>query len=266
MNVYERFTDRARGVVILADLACRELGQREVGTEHLLLGMTQEVGTAHHVLRAMDVTADKVRKTIVDLFGRDLTTTASPGADAGDGGDGSDLGGRVDGEVDREVEVGAAAADDAEAERDVARPAEPVDAIDLTDAKLAYAPEAHVALETALRESLGLRQHHVGTEHLLLGLLRNNDSRGVRVLRHLRVDPDSVRERVLDLLATPGFVSPEMLPQGTHHIVSTGSGPAPATGMVDGVDVRRLADEVVRLRAEVLELRAIVERLEQKQR
>lgn len=241
MNVYERFTDRARGVVILADLACRELGQSEVGTEHLLLGMTQEVGTAHHVLRAMGVTADKVRSAIIDLFGLDLTAAdahAAPRHAPDTDGAADDRGG-----------------DDREG-----------DELGLADAKLAYAPEAHLALETALREALGLRQNHVGTEHLLLGLLRNNDSRGVVVLRHLRVDPDSVRERIFDLLATPGFVSPETLPHGTHHIVSTGSGPVPATTLVDGVDVRKLADEVARLRAEIIDLRAIVERLEQKQR
>src|SRR5690606_12975629 len=75
MNVYERFTDRARGVVILADLACRELGQTEVGTEHLLIGVTEEVGTAHHVLRAMGVTPERVRSATEEIFG---ATDATP--------------------------------------------------------------------------------------------------------------------------------------------------------------------------------------------
>ncbi|HEX7096967.1 MAG TPA: Clp protease N-terminal domain-containing protein, partial [Acidimicrobiales bacterium] len=207
--VYERFTDRAREVVILADLACRELGQSHVGTEHLLVGLVQEVGTAHHVLRAMGVTVERVRDAITVLFG----PAAGPPPEG----------------------------------------------------KLEYAPEANLALETALREALGLRHDHVGTEHLLLGLLRNNESRGVQVLRRLRVDPDTVRERVLDLLATPGFVSPELRPRaGLDHVVSTGSGPVPSRGVVDGVDIRKLAEEVSRLRAEVQELRSTLERLEQR--
>jgi ATP-dependent Clp protease ATP-binding subunit ClpC len=211
MNVYERFTDRARGVVILADLACRELGQGEVGTEHLLLGVTQEVGTAHHVLRAMGVTPERVRGAVTTLYGTDYG--------AGD-----------------------------------ATP----------EGKLEYADEAHSALETALREAIGLRHERVGTEHLLLGLLRNNASRGVMVLRNLRVDPDSVRERVFDLIAAPGFVSPELATHdtGPHAIASTGSGPAPVSRTVDGIDVRVLADEVARLRSEVYELRAALSRLE----
>jgi len=209
MNVYERFTDRARGVIILADLACRELGQEAVGTEHLLIGVTEEIGTAHHVLRAMGVTPERVRGVVTALYG----TTETP-----------------------------------------------------SDGKLEYAPEAHAALETALREAIGLRHERVGTEHLLLGLLRNTSSRGVAVLSNLRVDADSVRERVFDLIASPGFVSPERATHdtGPHAIESTGSGPAPAGRTVDGIDVRALADEVARLRSEVYELRAALTRMERR--
>jgi ATP-dependent Clp protease ATP-binding subunit ClpC len=198
MNVYERFTDRARGVVVLADLACRELGHEEVGTEHLLLGVVQEVGTAHHVLRAMGVTSERAHATVVELYG---TGDHTP------------------------------------------------------EGKLQFTDDAHTALETALREALGMRHTLVGTEHLLLGLLRRSTSRAVTVLQHLRVDPDSVRERVLDLISTPGFVSPEASPgSGVSSIQSTGSGPV--------VDVKVLAEEVARLRAEVRELRQALERLE----
>jgi ATP-dependent Clp protease ATP-binding subunit ClpC len=198
MNVYERFTDRARGVVVLADLACRELGHEEVGTEHLLLGVVQEVGTAHHVLRAMGVTFDLAHTTVVEVYGK--------GEHAAEG-------------------------------------------------KLGFTDDAHTALETALREALGFRHSMVGTEHLLLGLLRTSSSRAVTVLQHLRVDPDTVRERVLDLIATPGFVSPEVAAgSGLLPVQSTGSGPV--------ADLKMLADEVARLRAEVGELRRSLERLE----
>jgi ATP-dependent Clp protease ATP-binding subunit ClpC len=198
MNVYERFTDRARGVVVLADLACRELGHEAVGSEHLLLGVAQEVGTAHHVLRAMGVTADQAHATIVELYG---TGDETP------------------------------------------------------EGKLQFTDDAHTALETALREALGFRHSVVGTEHLLLGLLRTSSSRAVTVLQHLRVDPDSVRERVLDLIGDPSFVSPEVSPgSGSWSVQSTGSGPV--------LDVKMLADEVARLRAEVRELRRALERLE----
>ena len=199
MNVYERFTDRARGVVVLADVACRELGHEEVGSEHLLLGVAQEVGTAHHVLRAMGVTPERARATIVDLYGIGET---SP------------------------------------------------------EGNLRYADEAHLALETALREAIGFRHTLVGTEHLLLGLLRSSSSRAVVVLQHLRVDPDSVRERVLDLIGTPGFVSPEaFVGSGLATIQSTGSGPV--------VDVQMLSNEVARLRDEVRALKSRLERLEE---
>jgi ATP-dependent Clp protease ATP-binding subunit ClpC len=198
MNVYERFTDRARGVVVLADLTCRELGHPEVGTEHLLVGAVQEPGTAHHVLRAMGVTADTARATVIDLYGQSDETP---------------------------------------------------------EGKLRFTGEANAALETALREAIGFRHSIVGTEHLLLGLLRASSSRAVTVLEHLRVDPNSVRERVLDLIGTPGFVSPEATHDpGEEPILSTGSGPA--------VDVRVLAEEVARLRAEVRELRRALERME----
>jgi ATP-dependent Clp protease ATP-binding subunit ClpC len=193
--VYERFTERARRAVVLADLACRELGRSQVDTEHLLLGVLQEGGTAHHVLRAMGVSPDAARTTILERFGK---------------GDGTPEG------------------------------------------QLHYSPDAHAALEVALRESIGFRHERVGTEHLLLGLLRQSSSRAVTVLTHLRVDPDSVRERVMDLIGTPGFVSPEM----ASHV------PQPAATVPEDVDVRALVDEVGRLRTEVARLRAAVDRLE----
>ena len=207
MNVYERFTDRARGVVVLADLACRELGHERVGTEHLLLGVAEEVGTAHHVLRAMGVTAERARLTVIEMFG-----------------------------------TGDRRADD----------------------DIEFADDASRALEVALREALGFHHDRVGTEHLLLGLLRSSSSNAVAVLTRLRVDPDSVRERVLDLIGTPGFVSPEaaVRPDRPGPIQSTGSGPAAIRQNLDGIDIRALADEVTRLRTELYELRAVVQRLE----
>jgi ATP-dependent Clp protease ATP-binding subunit ClpC len=191
--VYERFTDRARRAVVLADLACRDLGHEQVGSEHLLLGVIHEGGTAHAVLRAMGVTSDGARAMILDLYGK------GPGT---------------------------------------------------PDEQLTYSPEAQLALEVALRESIGFRHERVGTEHLLLGLLRQSDSCAVTVLSHLRVDPDSVRERVLDLIGTPGFVSPEL----AQHTPITPEAATP-------IDVRALADEVAQLRSEVERLRHVVEEL-----
>jgi ATP-dependent Clp protease ATP-binding subunit ClpC len=195
--VYERFTERARHAVRLADLACRELGHQNVDTEHLLLGVLQDEGTAHHVLRAMGATSDAARATIIELFGK---------------GEGTPEG------------------------------------------QLRYAADAHAALEVALRESIGFRHERVGTEHLLLGLLRQSSSRAVAVLAALRVDPNSVRERVLDLIGTPGFTSPEL--------ASYAPSRTPAPGTADTtIDVSALAVEVARLRNEVAQLRAEVQRL-----
>lgn len=192
--MYERFTDRARHAVRLADLACRDLGHDLVDTEHLLLGVMQETGTAHHVLRAMGASADAARGVILERFGK---------------GDGA------------------------------------------AEGQLRYAGDAQAALDVALRESLGFRHERVGTEHLLLGLLRQSSSRAVMVLTCLRVDPDSVRERILDLIGTPGFRSPE-----------SPSDPPSMAPTEPPVDLATLARQVEELRSEIDRLRVTVERLE----
>jgi ATP-dependent Clp protease ATP-binding subunit ClpC len=194
--LYERFTERARSAVVVADLACREFGHEEVGTEHLLLGVMQEGGTAQAVLRAMGASPDAARATTLDLWGK--------------------------GEH-------------------------------FSEAQLTFSADALTALEVAYKESLGFHHERVGTEHLLLGLLRQSSSRAVTVLSYLRVDPDSVRERVLDLIGTPGFVSPEL---ALHT--------APTPIVTDLSDPRALAEEVARLRTELARLRAAVERLERR--
>jgi ATP-dependent Clp protease ATP-binding subunit ClpA len=120
------------------------------------------------------------------------------------------------------------------------------------DGQLQYAPDAHAALEVALRESLGFRHERVGTEHLLLGMLRQSSSRAVTVLTCLRVDPDSVRERIMDLIGTPGFRSPE----------NPIDVPVPVPPEEPPPDITTLAREVDELRAEVTRLRAIVDRFD----
>lgn len=117
----------------------------------------------------------------------------------------------------------------------------------------------------AIREADGLRLPFVATEHLLIGLLREPAGRTTRLLLAVRRDPGLVRERLLDLLSSPGFVSPEA-PRAAPPLV------APITNVADPTDepvaggqlfgefdrelLETVLDEVSRLRAEIAMLRA----------
>jgi len=143
--VFEKFTDRARRVVVLAQEEARLLNHNAIGTEHLLLGIVHEGhGVAAQTLQALDIRLAAVRNAIE----REVPRGAGPG-------------------------VGT----------------------------LSFSPRAKKSLENALRESLQLGHNYIGTEHMLLGLIRTDGSRAARVLTDLGATFDRVRAQVLALLA-----------------------------------------------------------------
>jgi ATP-dependent Clp protease ATP-binding subunit ClpC len=143
--VFERFTDRARRVVVLAQEEARLLNHSSIGTEHLLLGIVHEgQGVAARTLESLDIRLSAVRRAV---------------------------------------------------EREVQRGTSP------TVGSLQFTPRAKQALEDALRESLQLGHNYIGTEHVLLGLLRNDESVAAQVLIGLGASFDRTRAQVIEVLA-----------------------------------------------------------------
>ena len=142
-GMFQRFTDRARRAVHLAQEEARLLRHHYVGTEHLLLGLLYEgEGAAAKALETMGVTLEGVRGRVEEIVGHGQ----SP----------------VTGDIP-------------------------------------FAPGAKQALEMSLREALALGHNYLGTEHILLGLLRVGDGTAAQVLTGSGADHARVRERVLDL-------------------------------------------------------------------
>jgi ATP-dependent Clp protease ATP-binding subunit ClpC len=144
MTLFERFTDRARQVVVLAQEEARALDHDDIGTEHLLLGLLREGnGLAVRALEALGISQDTVRQRVEELAGR--------GQQASSG-------------------------------------------------HIPFRPEAKTVLRLALQESKDLGHHYIGTEHILLGLLREGDGVAARLLTELGAGVGRVRPQVLQLL------------------------------------------------------------------
>jgi ATP-dependent Clp protease ATP-binding subunit ClpC len=142
--MFERFTDRARRVVVLAQEEARLLNHGYIGTEHILLGLIHEhEGVAAKALESMDVSLSAVRSQVEDIIGRGVS--------------------------------------------------EPVGHIPFT-------PRAKKVLELSLREALGLNHNYIGTEHILLGLIREGEGVGAQVLQKMGADFHRVRQAVIVLL------------------------------------------------------------------
>jgi ATP-dependent Clp protease ATP-binding subunit ClpC len=143
--VFERFTERARQVVVLAQDEARELKHNYIGTEHILLGLLrEEEGLAARVLAQLGVELDWVR-----------------------------------GQVGRIVGIG-----DEEA----------------TSGQIPFTPRAKKVLELALQECLRLGHNYIGTEHILLGLARENSGVAPRILLDLGIDAERLRNEIIDML------------------------------------------------------------------
>jgi hypothetical protein len=146
--VFERFTERARQVVVLAQEDARALGHNHLGTEHVLLGLLrEEQGLAARILGSFDIRYAEVRAKVVRLVGQ------------GD-------------------EV-------------------------VTD-QIPFTKHAQRVLELALREALSLGHNYIGTEHILLGLIRENESVAARVLLDYDADGEKVRGEIITMLGGPG--------------------------------------------------------------
>ena len=143
--MFERFTDRARRVVVLAQDEARSLNHNYIGTEHLLLGLiTEGEGVAAKALESLDINKDAVRAAIIDIIG--------------------------------------------EGEKPV-------------EGHIPFTPRAKRVFELSLREALQLGHNYIGTEHLLLGLLKEGEGVASQVLIKLGADLGKVRQTVIELLS-----------------------------------------------------------------
>ena len=143
--MFERFTDRARRVVVLAQEEARMLNHNYIGTEHLLLGLVHEgEGIAARALESLGITLNSVREQVQDIIG--------PGANAPSG-------------------------------------------------HIPFTPRAKKVLELSMREAIQLNHGYIGTEHILLGMVRANEGVANQVLAKLGVEPAAARQAVMDLIS-----------------------------------------------------------------
>ncbi len=166
--MFERFTDRARRVVVLAQEEARMLNHNYIGTEHILLGLIHEgEGVAAKALESLGISLEGVRAQVEEIIGQ--------GQQAPSG-------------------------------------------------HIPFTPRAKKVLELSLREALQLGHNYIGTEHILLGLIREGEGVAAQVLVKLGADLNRVRQQVIQLLS--GYQGKEAVTQG---------GPAegmPATSLV----------------------------------
>ncbi|MEM9418571.1 MAG: ATP-dependent Clp protease ATP-binding subunit [Planctomycetota bacterium] len=172
--MFERFTDRARKVMALANQEAQRFNHEYIGTEHILLGLVKEgSGVGANVLKNLDVDLRKVRLEVEKLVksGPDMVTMG----------------------------------------------------------KLPQTPRAKKVIEYAIEEARNLNHNYVGTEHLLLGLLREHEGVAAQVLMNLGLKLDDVREEVLNLLGAG--VDPE---ESTGGEESSGGGSSSSSGKSKG--------------------------------
>jgi ATP-dependent Clp protease ATP-binding subunit ClpA len=187
--VFERFTDKARRVLVVAQEESRALGHNFLGTEHLLLGLLEGDGVAAKVLRADGIDVDDVRAAIGERIGEapvrvdDVEALASIGIDLE----------QVKAAVEEAFGVGAL---------------EPTMRHRLLREKRSarrfgappFAPRMKKVLELSLREALTLKHNYIGTEHLLLAILREGEGVAAQILAE-RTDLTELRSKVIDELS-----------------------------------------------------------------
>ncbi len=146
--MFERFTERARQVVVLAQEEARTLKHNYIGTEHILLGLLrEEEGLAARVLESLEITVEEVRSQVIRIVG------------AGE---------------------------------------------EVTSGQIPFTPRAKKVLELALREALSLGHNYIGTEHILLGLVRENEGVAARILADFDADSEKIRNEIIRMLSGPG--------------------------------------------------------------
>jgi ATP-dependent Clp protease ATP-binding subunit ClpC len=148
--MFERFTDRARRVVVFAQEESRLLNHNYVGTEHILLGLIHEgEGVAARALESLGISLDKVRTKVEEIIGAGVSPPAG---------------------------------------------------------HIPFTPRAKKVLELSLREATQLGHNYIGTEHILLGLIREGEGVGAQALIKLGADLERAREAVIELLS--GYTGP----------------------------------------------------------
>jgi len=190
--MFERFTDRARQVVVDAQASARGLGHGRVGTEHILLGLLHGDGIAARVLGGLGITAATVEREVLAEVGRGPLGTGDAEAL---GAIGIDLE-----EVRRRVEAsfgpGALQWRPGRGGRRGRVPR--------FGGHIPFTPRAKKVLELSLREALALKHRSIGTEHILLGLVREGEGLAMLALTRLGAGPQLIRTRVLDALRSTG--------------------------------------------------------------
>jgi ATP-dependent Clp protease ATP-binding subunit ClpC len=162
--MFNRFTDKSRRSVQAAFEEARMLGHDSVGDEDLLLGILRvEEGVAAEALSSLGVTLEGARKESEGMHSDALSSVG----------------------ISLE-EVRSEAGDAFEMRIPDYR-------------KIPFSPRAKKVLERALREAVGLRDNYIGTEHVLLGILRNEDGTAVRMLARLGVSPEMLEGRLFEL-------------------------------------------------------------------
>ena len=189
--MFERFTDRARTVVTDAQGVARRLGHGHIGTEHLLLAMLEGDGIAARVLGGLGVTAVAVEREVLAEVGRGPLGPADAEAL---GAIGIDLD-----EVRRRVEASFGPGALHRSHDPRCRRGRP-----WAGGHIPFTPRSKKALELSLREALALKHNYIGTEHLLLGLVREGEGLAMLVLTRLGAGPQAIRARVLDALRSTG--------------------------------------------------------------
>jgi ATP-dependent Clp protease ATP-binding subunit ClpA len=184
--VFERFTEQARSVVVRAQDDARELGQPSIGTPTILLGIAEARDTAGgRVLTALGIGAEDIRGVILGISERQDPAFSYADEDAL-----RSVGIDLD-EVRRSVEetFGPGALD-----RGRGSPG----------GHIPFTRGAKKALELSLREAIALGHKHIGTEHLLLGLVRDEACSAARILDARGVERERVRAEVLREIASGG--------------------------------------------------------------
>ena len=143
--MFERFTDRARRVVVLAQEEARMLNHNYIGTEHILLGLIHEgEGVAAKALESLNISLEAVRQQVEEIIGQGQAAPTG---------------------------------------------------------HIPFTPRAKKVLELSLREALQLGHNYIGTEHILLGLIREGEGVAAQVLQKLGADLNRVRQTVIQLLS-----------------------------------------------------------------
>src|SRR5687767_4466833 len=143
--MFERFTDRARRVVVLAQEEARMLNHNYIGTEHILLGLIHEgEGVAAKALESLGISLEAVRQQVEEIIGQGQSAPTG---------------------------------------------------------HIPFTPRAKKVLELSLREALQLGHNYIGTEHILLGLIREGEGVAAQVLQKLGADLSRVRQQVIQLLS-----------------------------------------------------------------